>query len=171
MGTLTTTPRRHERHGGFTLVELGVTIAIIAVLATIAMPPMINLILTQHVKSGASNLQTALFYARSEAVKRAANVDIVPVSNDWKSGWKVQLADGTVLRAQSALDSQLTSMPVNAGEKVTYQSDGHIAAALGSMIVRISTNPKVTARCVVVDLSGRASVVADTDGNPLNGCN
>jgi hypothetical protein len=39
------------------------------------------------------------------------------------------------------------------------------------MIVRISSNPKVTARCVVVDLSGRASVVADTDSNPLNGCN
>ena len=156
---------------GFTLIELIVTVAIVAILATVVLPPLRDLILTQHVRAGATDLQTALFYARSEAVKRATNVDVVPVGDDWKSGWKVQLADGTVLRAQAALDDQLTSMEVSAGSKITYQSDGHVSAAPPAMIVRMSSNANVTARCVVVDLSGRASVVADTDGNPSNGCN
>ena len=164
-------PLEPGRADGFTLIELVVTVAIVAILATVVMPPLRDLILTQHVRTGATNLQTALFYARSEAVKRAANVDVVPVSSDWKSGWKVQLSDGTVLRAQAAMDDQLTSMPVSAGSKITYQSDGHVSAAPPAMIVRMSSNSKVTARCVTVDLSGRASVVADTDGNPLNGCN
>lgn len=163
-------PERN-RTDGFTLFELLVVVAIIAVLVTIVMPPLSTLILSQHVKAGASNLQTALFYARSEAVKRAANVDVIPVSNDWKSGWSVQLANGTVLRQQPALDSQLTTMPVTTGSKITYQSDGHVTTAPSAVVVRIASNSKVTARCVVVDLSGRASVVADTDGNPQNGCN
>ena len=88
-----------------------------------------NLIQTQHVKTGASDLQTALLFARSEALKRAADVDVVPVANDWKAGWKVQLADGTLLRAQPALNGQLASMAVDAGAKITYRSDGHVSAA------------------------------------------
>jgi type IV fimbrial biogenesis protein FimT len=164
-------PGIHPYADGFTLIEMVVTVAIVAILATVVLPPLRDLISTQHVRTGATNLQTALFYARSEAVKRATNVDVVPVGDDWKSGWKVQLSDGTVLRAQAALDDQLTSMAVSAGSKITYQSDGHVSAAPPAMIVRVSSNANVTARCVVVDLSGRASVVADTDGNPLNGCN
>jgi hypothetical protein len=39
------------------------------------------------------------------------------------------------------------------------------------MIVRVSGNSQVTARCVRLDLSGRPSLLIDSDGNPANGCN
>ena len=164
-------PSRRARTLGFTLIELLVTVSIVAILITLALPPMRNLIQTQHVKTGASDLQTALLFARSEALKRAADVDVVPVGNDWKAGWNVQRSDGTLLRAQRALNSQLASMPVEAGDKITYRSDGHVSTAPAAITVRMALNPDVTARCVVVDLSGRPSVTADTDGNPANGCN
>ena len=164
-------PSRREGALGFTLIELLVTVSIVAILVTLALPPMRNLIQTQHVKTGASDLQTSLLFARSEALKRAADVEVVPVADDWKSGWNVQLADGTVLRAQSALNGQLASMAVAAGTKLTYRSDGRVGAAPADVTLRIALNPNVTARCVVVDLSGRPSVVVDTDGNPANGCN
>jgi len=164
-------PGRREGTLGFTLIELLVTVSIVAILVTLALPPMRNLIQTQHVKTGASDLQTSLLFARSEALKRAADVEVVPVADDWKGGWKVQLADGTVLRAQSALNGLLAAMAVTAGAKVTYRSDGRVGTAPAAITVRIALNPDVTARCVVVDLSGRPSVVVDTDGNPANGCN
>jgi len=164
-------PSRREGTLGFTLIELLVTVSIVAILVTLALPPMRNLIQTQHVKTGASDLQTSLLFARSEALKRAADVEVVPVADDWKGGWKVQLADGTVLRAQSALNGLLAAMAVTAGAKVTYRSDGRVGTAPAAITVRIALNPDVTARCVVVDLSGRPSVVVDTDGNPANGCN
>jgi type IV fimbrial biogenesis protein FimT len=170
VGTLTDSGR-HGGTCGFTLIELLVTVSIVAILATLALPPMRNLVQTQHVKTGASDLQMSLFFARSEALKRAADVEVVPVGNDWKGGWNVQLADGTVLRAQRALNGQLASMPVAAGTEVTYRSDGHVSATPAAITLRIALNADVTARCVAVDLSGRPSVLIDTDGNPANGCN
>jgi type IV fimbrial biogenesis protein FimT len=169
MGKLTH-PRHGRTGGGFTLIELLVTVAVVALLVTLALPSMKNLIETQHVKTGASDLQATLFFARSEALKRATNVEVVPTGNDWKSGWKVQLPDGTLLRSQLALNPLLTSMAVDAGTKVTYQPDGHVSVAPPTIVVRVSSNPKVTARCVITDLSGRASVVTDNDGDPTNGC-
>jgi type IV fimbrial biogenesis protein FimT len=154
---------------GFTLVELVVTVCVVAVLLTLAVPSLVNLSLNQAVRGAASDLQTSLNFARSEAITRAANVDVVPVSSDWKNGWTVQLTDGTVLRRESALNTQLDSM---AASTVTYQSDGHIPPPVpAQMIVRVASNSQVTARCVRLDLGGRPSLLIDADGNPANGCN
>jgi type IV fimbrial biogenesis protein FimT len=155
--------------GGFTLVELLVTVCVITILLTLAVPSLVNLSLNQIVRGAAGDLQTSLVFARSEAITRAANVNVVPVSSDWKNGWTVQLTDGTVLRRENALDAQLDSM---AAGTITYQADGHVPPPVpGQMIVRVSGNSQVTARCVRLDLSGRPSLLIDSDGNPVNGCN
>jgi len=154
---------------GFTLVELLVTVCLIAVLLTLAVPSLVSLSLNQVVRGAASDLQTSLFFTRSEAITRAADVNMTPLGNDWKNGWTVALADGTVLRTETALDSELDSM---AGDTITYQSDGHVPPpAPAQMIVRVSGNAQVTTRCVRLDVSGRPSLVIDTDRNPANGCN
>jgi type IV fimbrial biogenesis protein FimT len=166
MGTMTL---RNAAAGGFTLIELLVTISIVAILLSMAAPSFGDLILTQQVRTSAGDLQTSLFYARSEAIKRAANVSIVPNGGDWKNGWTVQLGDGTVLRSEDPLNPQLAAM---SGTTVTYQSDGHVPPPVISAIVfKIGGNTRITARCIAIDLSGRPSLVVDTDGNPDNGCN
>jgi type IV fimbrial biogenesis protein FimT len=154
---------------GFTLVELLVTISIVAILLSLAVPSFSDLILNQQVRVSAGDLQTSLFYARSEAIKRAADVNVVPSGGDWKNGWTVQLTDATVLRSQAALNDQLASM---SGVTVTYQSDGHLPPpVIGTIVFRVSGNAHVTARCIAIDLSGRPSLLVDSDGNPANGCN
>ena len=155
------------RIAGFTLIELLITVTIVGILAKLAVPAMQQMILAQNVRSATGDLQTALYYARSEAIKRASNVDIVPTSGDWKSGWVVQLSGGgTVLRQHDAVGTQLSSM---AGTTITYRSDGRVTSTPATIVVTTS-NTSVQARCIKVDLSGRPNVNNYAFGGGTNTC-
>jgi type IV fimbrial biogenesis protein FimT len=62
--------------GGFTVVELMVTIAVAAVLLALAAPAMQNFMTGRAVAAEAQELVAALHFARSEAMKRSAPVTI-----------------------------------------------------------------------------------------------
>ena len=161
----TMAPNSPARTRGFTLIELLISLVIVAVLATIAVPSMRELILTQSVRTSAADLQTALIFARSEAIKRAADVSVVPVGSAWTNGWTVQTGNGTVLRRQNALSTNLSTI---AGTPITYRSNGRVASAPGQLVFNTALTG-VAARCVVLDLSGRPSVVYDS-AHSSNGC-
>jgi len=66
-----------RRHGGFTLLEGLVTVAILSVLMALVVPSAIEWIRIQRVKASADELFTDLQFARSEAVRRNLDVKIV----------------------------------------------------------------------------------------------
>ncbi len=68
------------RHG-FTMVELLITVVILAVLAAIAVPSMRELIARQRVESIAKELATDLRYLRTEAIQRRRDVQILFLSS------------------------------------------------------------------------------------------
>jgi type IV fimbrial biogenesis protein FimT len=78
---------------GFTLVELMVTVVVLAVILALGVPSMAGFVRTSKVRSAQSELIASLMLARSEAVKRGATVGIAASSpttgNEFNAGWTV----------------------------------------------------------------------------------
>jgi type IV fimbrial biogenesis protein FimT len=75
---------------GFTLIELIVTIAIAAVLLTIAVPNFISFQRNSELTSATNSFVAALSAARGEAMKRGRQAVVVPrEDNNWATGWTV----------------------------------------------------------------------------------
>lgn len=92
-----------KAHKGFTLVELMVTVAIVAILASVGAPQLRAFLVKQQVRSDVDRLTTAIHMARSEALKRSGPVSICPLDaskdtpsclatvtkTSWAQGWMV----------------------------------------------------------------------------------
>ena len=64
---------KHPLNSGFTLVELVVTVSIVAILATVAVPNFRNFVLNNRIKATSQELLRTLQTARSEATKQQIN--------------------------------------------------------------------------------------------------
>ncbi len=117
---------------GFTLVELMVAVAISAVLLVVAVPNMTSLIQSSRLSSQTDALITSISQARSEAVKRRADVTICPAQSPstatvcapavnvsdiaaaktyWSKGWLIltgtTIIDRVVASSNLSIDSTL----------------------------------------------------------------
>lgn len=135
---------------GFTIIELMIVLAIVAVMAAAALPNMAQFLKDQRVKSASFDVFSSLVLARSEAITRNTSVTVTPTGGNWASGWQVA-AGATILRSQEALPSLTITGPAS----ITYTGNGRLSAALSSGIQLTATGTGITTRCITVDLSGR----------------
>lgn len=127
MGLFRVTQTRPQvwHKAGFTLIELIVTLAVLAIVVAMAAPAFNGMIANNRSVSMASELVATLNYARSESIRQAKRVSICPSTNgtsclssanDWAKGWLVfvdragsdiaPVSVGTVLRYWDKLDKK-----------------------------------------------------------------
>lgn len=94
------TPKLTQR--GFTLIEAMVVISIMAILAGTSVSSFVWLNQSTQVRGATFDLIADLDFARSEAVKRNANIVVAPRNGDWVNGWTITFA-GNVLRSRDAV--------------------------------------------------------------------
>ena len=155
------TPALHLQLG-LTLIELMVTLAVVAVTLSIGVPSFQGMASSNRMSSAANSLIGALNVARSEAIKRGARVNVAATSTttNWTSGWKVQLnSDSTAIGTIKAFDP-LTGMQIT-GTSAQYQflPTGFLAlSAAETITVCDSSLTGETGRKITISISGRFSV-------------
>lgn len=150
---------RRSSNGGFTLVELMITIAVAAIVLSIAVPSFRNFVANARVTSNTNQLVGDLHFARSEAMKRRQNIILCRSANPsattpscggtaktWTTGW-LMFIDGdsngaydsgeTLLRVGSSADSGIaiksnTTADTSASAgRISYRGDGRLAITIG----------------------------------------
>lgn len=143
----------NPRQRGFTLPELLTTLAIVATLASLAAPAFTSMIASMRSRSVSSELYAALSLTRSEAIKRNAEVALVPVTaQQWQHGWSIR-APGNASRK---LDDHpaLSGATVTGPASVVYLPNGRVKNG-SQPAFNIALAGSAERRCVRVDLSGR----------------
>ena len=144
------------RCAGFTVPELMTTLTVLGVVTAVSVPSLSGVMLDARVKTVAMDVYNTMVYARSEAIKRNATVDIVPTGGNWKNGWTVQ-AGGTVLKTVGPATNGMDDMV--SPSTISFRGDGRLTMpGTVTCVLNVSSNPEVTARRVIVDMSGRPSI-------------
>ena len=171
---LTASKQARATSGGFSLIELLVTIAIVAILAVVAAPSLMSLINSNRLTAQANELVASLQQARMEAVRRNRSVTVCRSINNttcaaagrWNS-WITLATGGEVLRVNTVkAPLQVTS----AASSIIFRADGLARAAAGGALTANditvcipTTQPPLNRRVVSLVSGSRIST------DPANG--
>ncbi len=136
---------------GVTLLELMVVLSLTALILGLAAPALDRLVARQRLRTVSYDLVTDLTLARSESLKRAADVQLLPVTGtDWRTGWRLTTTDGEVLAQRNPLGSvHVTTAPAS----VRFDARGYVDA---STPVKFGlADGRGQLRCILLDPSGR----------------
>jgi type IV fimbrial biogenesis protein FimT len=139
------------------MTELAVTMALAAILATVAIPSFNTLIANQRARTYASELFATLVRTRSEAIQRNASITLSPKTGGWSSGWQIFDPAGNLLEDRATAAGVTIAGPAG----VTYRPSGRLqAGAAPTFLITTTSGSTTNYQCVSVDLSGRPNMKA-----------
>lgn len=163
--------RTHDNpEPGYSIIEVLVVVAIVAVLVGIAIPAFNLFIGNTRTTTIANEFVSALNLARSEAMKRGINVTVCRSTNgtacaasgDWGQGWMAYVMDGaTLVPLQVREGLKTTKMFVGVGHflgnnaVVAYQPDGRLNATINEANDYFKIENMGKTMCIFVNTAGR----------------
>ena len=165
-----------KKHHGFTLVELMITLAIAAIVMSIAVPSFNTTIQNSRITTQTNEMVSAINLARMEAIHRGTTVSLCASSdqsscsgsNDWSVGWIVyedSVSAGTtttvseVIRVWSALKGSPSLTASNNATFIRYQANGTLGATR-TLTHEISGCTDTQKRVISISAAGRVSTAA-----------
>lgn len=145
---------------GFSLVELMVGIAVLAILLSIAVPSFRAMIVNSQVRNASESIANGLQKARAEAVARNTNVSFVLGANaaGTYTSWTVnQVSDGTVIESRDSSEGSSnvtrTVAPANA-TTVTFNSLGRVIDVAPLTQVNLTATDSTKSLSVTIGVGG-----------------
>src|ERR1700678_1988159 len=169
--------RRPTAQTGFTLMELLMTIAIAAIVATIGIPSFRYVTNSNRIAAEVNGLLGDLQFARAEAIKGGQPVTVCMAKGGttcatagaaWQSGWIVYSnptgtgkntttpAAGSILRIQNTFTSTDTFTAAPAYSAITYNREGYAIGITNGTLISLHDSTDTTAwtRCLAVSMNG-----------------
>ncbi len=178
-----------SRSAGFTLIELIVAVAILAILVAVAVPSFRELSLNNRSTSTTNELMADLAMARSEAVKNARRGRVQAKAGGWNNGWTVAVEVGDpaaweLIKDQGPINPAgsppSNSFALNGFEHAQTGSTGTGVILFGPMGQALSPDTgarfglcrpdglAARSRGIRIDISGRAQAVRGLAGLGLS---
>lgn len=141
MSTTITSCRSRLFERGFSLIELMVAVAVVAILAVVAMPNLRSVIANNRLRGQTDEMTASLQLARSEAVRRNARVDVCRTTNGTTcagavGAWDRWIVVDTQPRAGGEVNGVLAQGTANpalaisgSADRVSFRPNGMVAAA------------------------------------------
>ncbi|MGP4715991.1 pilus assembly FimT family protein [Psychrobacter sp. T6-6] len=153
-------PNRLMANSGFTLIELMVTIAVLAIIVSIAAPSISTQLANQRVKSTASTITSILKDAKVESVIRRQNIQVV--YSDTAKTIVLKNTSGTVLTSYDINSRSTVSITPNSTNTVTFQPNKVTANGVKVTYTICDNNTAATPR--KIEVSTIASISHKLEG-------
>jgi len=155
-----------EWQRGFSLIELLVTLAVVAILLTVGVPASQAFIAKSRLTTASNQFTLSLLLARSEAAKRGKDVLMISANGkDWSGGWRVgvdvngdgDLSDASdeVVRVAAALRGGV-SLKSSQAEKFAISPSGWVTPSATMSVGFNGKNKRIK-----VLASGRVTLTGD----------
>jgi len=151
-------PKPKNVSSGFTLIELMVTIAVLAIIAGIAAPNISTQLANQRVKSTTATLVNALKEAKAESIIRRQNITL---SYDNDSNPKVITISGSQADPIANYSYNDESAVVSAPETITFEPSKRVTAIVTYTVC--DSNTSVQPR--VISVSKVANITEQVGGS------
>jgi type IV fimbrial biogenesis protein FimT len=165
---------------GFTLIELIITLTVIAIISSIAVPSFAEIMADNKQVTRYNQLLGSIALTRSEAIKRGVRTSICQSSDttsctkkskQWHDGWIVfndadsdnQVdADETIVFIQQAFEDEIT-ISFGGRKRVAYYPNGLAVGSSNGTFLICDTRGDATKSGLVVNMSGRTKKATDDD--------
>lgn len=164
---------RPARQSGFTIIEIMVAVAILAILVGVGAPSLRDFVIRSRISSQSSDLAVDLQLARSESARRGQRVMLCAsnttydgcsgTATGWAAGWIV-FADvdhggsfnsgDEILRVHQALPTGVTLAVTPSVDKMIYRPTGLVDAARTFRVCQTGYQ----GRDIAISTTGRTSV-------------